>query len=203
MSRPPRSIPLLLIIGVVSILCCTLTSRGPMQAQPAALIASTSSLEARTLSIVSDPSAHPRLIHWLATPDAAVGVLCTGVLLLFAECNLPGAILPGSLGLLLVLSGIYGLSLLPLRPLAILALFASAILLALSARIPLRGIVAGAGTSGLVYSLWTLIDRGRSVSQVHPPVAICFGLLLGISASLLGRVAVQASRNKALREVQN
>lgn len=141
-------------------------------------------------------SLHHRLIDWLATPDVAISVLCAGVLLIFLECNLPGAILPGAVGLFLLLSGAYGLALLPLRPSALLALLGATAVLALSTRMAILGIPAVAGTCGLMYGFWTLIDQSRAAPRVHPSVAICAGLLLGTSASLLGRVAEQARRNK-------
>lgn len=143
-------------------------------------------------------SIHHRLIDWLATPDVAVVTLCAGVLLIFLECNLPGAVLPGAVGLFLLLSGAYGLALLPLRPAALLALLGAGAFLALSTRMAITGLPAAAGTCGLVYSFWTLIDQTRAASQVHPSVAVCAGLLLGTSAAFLGRVAEQARRNKAV-----
>lgn len=138
------------------------------------------------------------LTRWLATPDIAVGTLGAGVLLIFLECNLPGAILPGALGLLLVLSGIYGLSLLPLHSLALLLLVAAAAVLALSTKSRLFFPATIVGAAGLVSGLLLLIDRSRGEMGVHPAVAISVGLLVGVSASLLGRVAGRARRNKAV-----
>lgn len=142
-------------------------------------------------------SIHQRLVSLLATPDVAVIVLCSGILFIFLECNLPGAIIPGALGSLLLLSSIYGLSLLPLRPAALLALLGACALLALSTRVARRGLSTSAAICGITYGLSALVDQTRSASRVHLPVAVCAGLLLGASASFLGLVAVKARRNKA------
>ena len=144
------------------------------------------------------PSLRTHLIEWLTKPDVAVLVLGAGVLLLFLECNLPGAILPGALGLLLALSALFGLHLLPLRPLAIVAVLAGSTLLAVSAHLPLFGAPAVAGTAGLVFGLCTLVLPSANLRGVHPAVGGAVGLTLGVAASVLGRIAARARRNKAI-----
>ena len=161
-----------------------------------------SHLLANSLAVVppspTDNSFRQRLRAVLANPDVAVLVAGSGVLLLFVECNLPGAILPGALGLLLLLSGTYGLLLCPLRPGALLALYGATASLALSFRTPLRGIPAAAGTLCLIYGLWTLIGKHSASPRVRPLIAVGVGLTIGLSASFLGLVAGRARRNKSL-----
>ena len=43
------------------------------------------------------------LHHWFAQPDATVGVLTLGILLLYVEANRPGLVVPGCAGLFLVI----------------------------------------------------------------------------------------------------
>ncbi len=143
-------------------------------------------------------SPRERLIQRLAVPDTAIIILATGVLLIFLECNLPAAILPGALGLLLVLSGIFGLALHPLRPAALLLLLAAGALLGFSARGPLPLVNALAGTAGLICGLLTLIPPASATSSVHLPVAACVGLAIGPSAFLLLSIAERARRNKII-----
>jgi len=126
-------------------------------------------------------------------------VLCSGILLIFLECNLPGAILPGALGSLLLLSGVYGLLLLPLRPAALLALLCACASLALSIRFAVGRLPAAAtAVCGIIYGLWALVDQTRCSARIHLPVAVFAGLLLGTSSSLLAQIARKARRNKAL-----
>ncbi len=133
------------------------------------------------------------LTQHLATPDAAVALLGTGALLILLECNLPGAILPGAAGLLLLLSGVYSLSLQHPRPASILLLLASCAALALATRLPVFGIPAASGTAGLTVGLYTLVP------SVHPAIPLAFGLAVGLAASALGRIAWRAHRNKTIR----
>ncbi len=141
------------------------------------------------------------LLALLSTPDIAVLALGLGVLLLFLEANLPGAVLPGAVGLTLLLSGLYGLSLHPLRPAALLLLAAAGLALLFSARTPLRNTSALAGTLGLVFGLLYLTDTSRTHLRVHPRAALPVGLLVGLAAALLGRIAHRARRNKAIQPV--
>ena len=135
---------------------------------------------------------HQTLLARLHSPNLDLVLLGAGALLLLLECNLPGAILPGALGLLLVLAAVYGLSLQSLQILAVLLLLVAVAALALSSLRPLFGIPALLGTAALVVGLLSLTPG------VSPFLALCVGLTLGLACALLGRVAWQARRNKAL-----
>ncbi len=176
------------------------TATGPLLASEPRFASTLRNLASAFNQTSPEPLALPvskRRVAWLATPDVAISLITVGVLLIFFECNLPGAVVPGAVGLLLLLSGVYGLSLLPLRPTALLVLFAAIGSLVLSVRAPLFGLPAVAGTGGLILSLWTLLPASAA-SAVHPAIAVSSGLLLGVTASLLGRVALRARRNKAV-----
>jgi hypothetical protein len=153
----------------------------------------TSSLEALPATLQAQTSPlRQTLTHHLASPDTALTLIVAGLLLLLAECNFPGAILPGALGLLLLLSGVFGLSLHPIRPPALIVLLLSSAALAISARLPLFGIPALLGTAGLALSLSTL-----TTPAPHTSVATAVALSIGLATSLLGRIAWIAHRNKA------
>ena len=134
--------------------------------------------------------------RWLATPDNALLTFTVGLLLVFVECNLPGIVVPGVTGLLLVLAASYGLASLPLRPAALVLIISAGCVLAVSAKVPAKGLSAALGTAGLTYGLWHLIAWTASRPRVHPVVAISAGLTLGVAGSLLGRVAELARQNK-------
>ncbi len=179
------------------------SSSGRAESRPLPSTAGTYALAAPTPSLSAGPAAaSSNLRKWLtlqlSNPSIAVIVLAAGILLIFVECNLPGAILPGAAGLLLLLSGIYGLSRLPLRPAALTTLLIAGILLALSPRASAPLLPAVFGTAGLIAGLWTLIQPGTPGPAVHPGIAASAGLLLGASSALLGRIAGRARRNKSV-----
>ena len=165
----------------------------------AAVINHTIDRPARTAYTV-ELTTRGHLMRWLGTPDVAAILTGAGILLLFAECNLPGAILPGATGLLLLLSGIYGFTLQPLRPSALVLLAVASTILAASAQSARAGTVSNlaglAGSLGLSWGLGTLVRV--SPTGVDPAVAVSVGASVGLAALFLGRIAVKARRNKAV-----
>ncbi len=139
-------------------------------------------------------------IHGLS-PNAAVLLLTAGTLLIYLELNRPGYILPGALGLL---SFLLALDLLatdalahrPLNPIALVLLLSAVALLSLDLLRPTPIPVAVAATLALVLGLRGLLsspDRPLALS-----VAVGCGLAIGISTSLLTRIARRARANKGL-----
>ena len=53
------------------------------------------------------------MLDWLVNPNIALLFLVGGALLIYLEFNTPGTIVPGALGTLMVLLGIFGLDCCP------------------------------------------------------------------------------------------
>ncbi len=64
---------------------------------------------------VVQPTVRENLLGWLVNPNIALLLLVFGALLIYLEFNTPGTIVPGALGTLMVLLGIFALDLLPIR----------------------------------------------------------------------------------------
>ena len=73
------------------------------------------------------PTLREDLLGWLVNPNIALLLLVGGALLIYLEFNTPGTIVPGALGTLMVLLGIFALNLLPIRFTAVLLLIAALI----------------------------------------------------------------------------
>ena len=138
------------------------------------------------------------LPHLLASPDAALLAIVAGTLLLYAEFNLPGTVLPGCLGALSLMLGLFALSQMPLHPSALgLALAGFALtLLALVSTQFLLPLISGLIT--LTFSLVHLVDGSRYGTAIDPPTALLAAFLFSASTVWLGRVALRARRNKQL-----
>ena len=67
------------------------------------------------------PSLRERVLSKVANPDIAVFLLVLGCLLIYLEFNVPGTVVPGSIGTLFVLLALFGLNLLPVRHTAVAA----------------------------------------------------------------------------------
>ena len=144
------------------------------------------------------PSLRERLLTRLTNPDIAILLLLTGLLLIYAEFNLPGTILPGSLGALLVLLALFGLNLLPVRHTAVALLCAGFLLVLLELKIASHGLVALAGVAAMVFGLATLVDGPIGEMRVHTGVAVAAGVAFGSISLGLAWIALLARRNKRL-----
>ncbi len=144
------------------------------------------------------PSLRERLLSKLANPDLAVLLIVLGGLLVYLEFNVPGTIVPGSVGTLLILLGFFGLNLLPIRHTAILLLAAAVIMIILEAKFASHGILGLAGICSLVLGLATLVDGPIPEQKVHLGIALGAGIGFGVISFGLAWIALRARRSKIL-----
>jgi membrane-bound serine protease (ClpP class) len=152
--------------------------------------------DARIISLA--PSLRERLLTHLANPDLAVLLMVLGALLIYLEFNVPGTIVPGSLGTLLLLLGAFGLDLLPIRHASVLLIVAALALMLLEAKYPSHGVLAATGITSLVFGLATLVDGPIAEQRVHLSTALAAGLGFGMISFFLAWIALKARRNKIL-----
>jgi membrane-bound serine protease (ClpP class) len=150
-----------------------------------------------TITAVS-PSVRERLLTRLTDPNLAVLLLVLGGLLIYLEFNVPGTIIPGSLGTLLVLLSFFGLNLLPIRHTAILLLIAAVVMMVLETKFASHGMLALAGTISLVFGLATLVNSSAPEMQVHTGTAVGAGIGFGAISFGLAWIALRARRGKVL-----
>jgi membrane-bound serine protease (ClpP class) len=144
------------------------------------------------------PSLRERLLSKLTNPDIAVLLLVLGGLLIYLEFNVPGTIVPGSLGTLFVLLSFFGLNLLPIRHTAIALLLAAVVLMVLEAKFGSHGVLALAGVAALIFGLATLVDGPIPELRVHTATALGAGLGFGAITFGLAWIALRARRSKVL-----
>jgi membrane-bound serine protease (ClpP class) len=142
------------------------------------------------------PTLREELLGWLVNPNIALLLLVAGALLIYLEFNTPGTIVPGALGTLMVLLGIFGLDLLPIRYTAVLLLIGAIVLMALEAKFGGHGALAIAGTVCLMFGTLTLVAAPVPEMAISPWVAIAVSAgFTGITVFLV-RLAVRARRRK-------
>jgi membrane-bound serine protease (ClpP class) len=164
------------------------------QAQPAS-----ETLHLRNARIVTlQPTIRDQLLGYLSNPNIALMLLVGGALLIYLEFNVPGTIVPGALGTVMVLLAVFALDLLPIRHAAVAVLLAAAVLLVLELKFPSHGILALGGIACLAFGTLTLIDAPIPELAVQPAIAISLCIAFGVITLVLLRVAVAARRNKAL-----
>jgi membrane-bound serine protease (ClpP class) len=144
------------------------------------------------------PSTRERLLTRLTSPDLDVLLLMCGGLLIYLEFNVPGTIVPGALGTLMVLLAIFGLNLLPVQHTAILLLFAALALMVLEAKFSSHGVLGTVGILCLVFGLATLVNGPTPEMRVHFGVAAGTGVGFGAITFGLAWIAFKARQAKRL-----
>ena len=130
-------------------------------------------------------------------PDDAVLLGALGVCLGFVECNRPGRIVPGALGLRLFLFASASLLPLGVRGVAVLFLASSAAVLAANLWRMLPTALLLAAVLGLIAGLRFLVPAGAA-DHVHTVTAVLAGTVVGTPGAALSRIAFCARRSKAL-----
>lgn len=145
---------------------------------------------------VVQPTLRENLLGWLVNPNIALLLLVGGALLIYLEFNTPGTIVPGALGTLMVLLGIFALDLLPIRFTAVLLLLAAFVLMLLEAKFGGHGVLAITGIVCLTFGTLTLIAAPIPELRVNPWVAVGVSLGFGSITVFLVRLAMRARRQK-------
>jgi membrane-bound serine protease (ClpP class) len=138
------------------------------------------------------------MIHFLANPDLAVLLVLVGILLLYLEFNRPGTVIFACLGTLSAVLGFYGLARHPLSHTAIAAGIIGLALILLELRSPTRNVLAVLGAWILAYALATLMPPPV---RIDAPTALAVSIVFAVVTLWLGRIALQARRNKRIRRV--
>jgi membrane-bound serine protease (ClpP class) len=144
------------------------------------------------------PTLRESLLGWLVNPNIALLLLVGGALLIYLEFNTPGTIVPGALGTLMVLLGIFGLDLLPIRYTAVALLLAAMVFFVLEAKFGGHGALAIAGIVCLMFGTLTLVAAPVPEMAINPWVAIAVSAAFGGITVFLVRLAVRARKRKAL-----
>ena len=142
------------------------------------------------------PNSRERILGSLMDPNFAVILFIIGALLIYLEFNVPGTIVPGSIGTLLVLLSLFALNLLPIEYTAVALLLGALALLVLDVKFASHGVLALAGIVCLVFGLLTLVNGPIPELRVHLATALGAGIGFGLITLFLTIITVRARRNK-------
>ena len=131
------------------------------------------------------------------SPDQAVLLAVAGVLLIYVELNRPGLILPGALGLLILLLALSSLLSLRLNRIGVVLLAASFCVQMFSLRRHMVWISSATAGFGVFAGCHLLLVADQP-AKIHLPEAAVAGVLLGPGTSLLTAIARRARTNKGL-----
>ena len=137
-----------------------------------------------------------RILSYIMDPNVAFILLAIGALALYAEFNHPGAVIPGTVGVVFILLALFALNLLPVRFAALVLIFGSFALFALEAKFATHGVLTIGGISLLVIGGLLLVDGPIPEMRVRLVTALAVSIPLGIITAFLMSIAVRARRNK-------
>ncbi|MBZ5721882.1 MAG: nodulation protein NfeD [Acidobacteriia bacterium] len=158
--------------------------------------------ETVTLNLVGQPirnyemTLKQHILAYILDPNVAFILLAIGALALYAEFNHPGAVVPGTVGVVFILLAIFALNLLPVRFAAVVLIFASFALFALEAKFATHGVLAIGGIATMVLGGLLLVDAPIPEMRVHLLTALAVSIPLGIITVFLMGIALKARANK-------
>ena len=139
-----------------------------------------------------------RILTYIMDPNVAFILLAIGALALYAEFNHPGAVIPGTVGVVFILLAAFALNLLPVRFAALVLIIGSFVLFALEAKFATHGVLTIGGIALLVIGGLLLVDGPIPEMRVRLVTALAVSIPLGIITAFLMSIAVRARRNKVV-----
>jgi membrane-bound serine protease (ClpP class) len=151
---------------------------------------------------ILQPTLKEQVLSFLMDPDISFILLAIGALALYTEFNHPGAVWPGTVGIVFILLAIFALHLLPIRFAAVVLIFASFALFALDARFGTHGVLAIGGIATLVIGALLLVDSPIPQLRVKLVTALAVSIPLGGITVFLMSIALRARRSKVTTGVE-
>jgi membrane-bound serine protease (ClpP class) len=142
------------------------------------------------------------VLGYLMDPNMAFILLAIGALALYAEFNHPGAVIPGTVGIVFILIAAFALNLLPTRFAALGLILAAFALFAAEAKFASHGVLTVGGIALLTLGGLLLVDSPIPEMRVHLLTALAVSLPLGAITAFLMTMAIRARRNKIVTGVE-
>ncbi len=149
-----------------------------------------------------DMTLKQHILAYLLDPNIAFILFAVGALALYVEFNHPGAVVPGTVGVVFILLAIFAFNLLPVRFAAVVLILASFALFALEAKFTTHGVLAIGGIVTLTLGGLLLVDAPIPEMRVHLLTALAVSIPLGIITVFLMSIALKARANKVVTGVQ-
>jgi membrane-bound serine protease (ClpP class) len=149
-----------------------------------------------------DMTLKQKILSYIMDPNVAFILLAIGALALYAEFNHPGAVLPGTVGVIFILLAAFALNLLPVRHAALAMIVGAFVLFALEAKFASHGILGIGGVVMLTLGALLLVDAPIPEMRVRLVTALAVSVPVGVITVFLMSIALKARRNKVVTGVQ-
>src|ERR1022692_766207 len=138
----------------------------------------------------------------LMDPNVAFLLLAIGALALYVEFNHPGAVIPGTVGVVFILLAAFALNFLPTRFAALGLILGAFALFAAEAKFATHGVLTIGGIALLTLGGLLLVDSPIPEMRVHLLTALAVSIPLGLITAFLMGIALKARRNKMVSGAQ-
>jgi len=142
------------------------------------------------------------ILGYLMDPNVSFILLAIGALALYAEFNHPGAVIPGTVGVVFILIAAFALNLLPTRFAALVLILGAFALFAAEAKFASHGVLTVGGITLLTLGGLLLVDSPIPEMRVHLLTALAVSIPLGLITAFLMSIALKARRNKLVSGAQ-
>lgn len=143
-----------------------------------------------------------KILAYLMDPNVAFLLLAIGALALYVEFNHPGAVIPGTVGIVFILVAAFALNLLPTRFAALILILGAFALFAAEAKFATHGVLTIGGIALLTLGGLLLVDSPIPEMRVHLLTALAVSIPLGLITAFLMTIALKARRNKVVTGAQ-
>lgn len=151
---------------------------------------------------VFDMTLKENILAYLMNPNVAFLLLAIGALSLYLEFNHPGAVVPGTVGVVFILVAAFALNLLPTRFAAVVLILGAFALFAAEAKFATHGVLTIGGIALLTLGGLLLVDSPIPEMRVHLWTALAVSIPFGLITAFLMTVALKARRNKVVTGAQ-
>jgi membrane-bound serine protease (ClpP class) len=142
------------------------------------------------------------ILDTLMDPNIAFLLLAIGALSLYIEFNHPGAVIPGTVGVVFILLAAFALNFLPTRFAALGLILGAFALFAAEAKFATHGVLTIGGIVLLTLGGLLLVDSPIPEMRVHLLTALAVSVPLGLITAFLMTIALKARRNKVATGAQ-
>lgn len=143
-----------------------------------------------------------QILDYLMDPNISFILLAIGALALYAEFNHPGAVVPGTVGVVFILLALFALNLLPVRFAALGLILGAFALFAAEAKFVTHGVLTIGGIALFTLGGLLLVDSPIPEMRVHLLTALAVSIPLGVITAFLMSIALKARRNKMVSGAQ-
>ncbi|NPB08303.1 MAG: nodulation protein NfeD [Aquificae bacterium] len=144
------------------------------------------------------PSVKEEFLKIITNPTVAYLLLMMGFYGIFFELYNPGAIIPGVVGAISLLLGLYGLSMISINWLALLLIILGVLFFVLELITPTFGALAVGGTVSLILGSLFLIEEGSPYGELQKELIVSVSLFSALFFLGVGYLGLKAQKRKKI-----